>query len=184
MERLMPRFLQGGVRRFFTFTPKESNVRIPVVSLQPQTRREFCAHACQAASIVALGSLAGCGGGSPTSPSSAAQLGSASATVAGRVVSVNVDAATALATVGSAAMVQTSLGTFLVARTAQDSFTALTATCTHQACTVTGFSDGVFVCPCHGSEYTTAGSVVRGPATRALQQFPTQFANGVLTFTG
>jgi cytochrome b6-f complex iron-sulfur subunit len=102
--------------------------------------------------------------------------------VAGRVVSVNVDAAP-LATVGSAAMVQTSLGTFLVARTAQDSFTALTATCTHQGCMVTGFSDGQFVCPCHGSEFTATGSVVKGPATTALQQFPTQFANGVLTFT-
>ena len=41
--------------------------------------------------------------------------------------------------VGGAALVRTSVRDFLVARTAQDAFTALTATCTHEACTITGF---------------------------------------------
>ncbi len=155
----------------------------PSVPPQPPTRREFCAHACQAASTLAIGVLAtACGGGSPTAPS-APQLTSVPATVAGRVVSIVVDSASVLATVGAAAIAQTSLGAFLVARTAQDAFTALTATCTHEGCTVTGFSSSQFVCPCHGSQYATSGAVVVGPATRSLQQFPTGFANGVLTFT-
>lgn len=154
-----------------------------------QSRREFCAQACQAASLLAVGTLAAaCGGGSPSSPSSSSfanvpQLPAATATVAGRAVSVTVDAASPLAAVGSAARVQTTLGTFLVAHTGQDSFNALTAVCTHEACTVTGFSNNQFVCPCHGSQYNTSGGVVMGPAPRALQQFATQFANGVLTFT-
>jgi cytochrome b6-f complex iron-sulfur subunit len=104
-------------------------------------------------------------------------------TVSGRTVSVPVDALSPLAPVGSAAIVQTSIGPFLIAHTAQDSFTVLTATCTHEACTITGFANGRFICPCHGSQFTTGGAVATGPATRSLAQFATQFANGVLTFT-
>jgi Rieske Fe-S protein len=137
--------------------------------------------------MLALGAVAGCGGSSTSpssssSPSSVPQLATTPATVAGRVVSVTVDAASALASVGSAALVQTSLGTFLVAHPAVDTYTALTATCTHEGCGVTGFSGGRFVCPCHGSQYTTSGAVTTGPATRPLQQYTTQFTNGVLTF--
>jgi Rieske Fe-S protein len=138
--------------------------------------------------MLALGTVVGCGGSS-TSPSSSAppssvpQLATTPATVAGRVVSVPVDAASALAAVGSAALVPTSLGTFLVAHPAVDTYTALTATCTHEGCGITGFSGGRYVCPCHGSQYTTSGAVTMGPATRSLQQYTTQFANGVLTFT-
>ena len=155
----------------------------PVETLSLHTRREFCAHACQAASVLALGTVVGCGD-SGTSPSStsAPPLASAAGTVAGRVVSVTV-AGSALATVGSAATVQTALGTFLVSRTGQDTFVALTAVCTHEQCTITGFDGSRYVCPCHGSQYNTGGSVVTGPATRPLQQFSTAFAAGVLTFT-
>jgi len=138
--------------------------------------------------MLALGMVAACGGNSTSpssspSPSSVPQLGTIPATVTGRVVSVTVDATSALASVGSAALVQTSLGTFLVAHPAVDTYTALTATCTHEGCGVTGFSGDRFVCPCHGSQFTTSGAVTNGPATRALQQYTTQFANGVLTFT-
>jgi cytochrome b6-f complex iron-sulfur subunit len=104
-------------------------------------------------------------------------------TVTGRTIAVTVDGSSPLDATGSAALTQTSLGAFLLARTGQDSFSALTAICTHQGCTVTGFSNNRFVCPCHGSQYTTGGTVANGPATRALQSFATQFANGVLTFS-
>jgi cytochrome b6-f complex iron-sulfur subunit len=158
-------------------------ISVPVVQPEPQTRREFCAHVCQAASMLALGSVAACGGSSTGPSSMAVQLPSATAAVAGRTVSVTIDAASALAPVGGMAMVQTSLGTFLVARTAQDSFTALTATCTHEGCTISGVDGNRFVCPCHGSQFSTSGGVTKGPASRSLQQFTTQFANGVVTFS-
>ncbi len=150
----------------------------------PRTRREFCAHACHALSVVAAGSLTACGGSS-TSPSggSAPQAPVIAATLNGRVVSVALDTATALSTVGSAGIVQVAVGSFLVARTAQDTYTALSSTCTHEACVVNGFSAGRYVCPCHGSQYTTSGAVVVGPATRALTQFPTQVSGTMLTFT-
>ena len=150
----------------------------------PPTRREFCVYAGQLASALAAGALVASGGGSPTSPSSPGQpLSSVTGTVSGRTISVAVDSGSPLAAVGSAAIAQTALGTFLLARTTQESFTALTATCTHESCAITGFSGSQFVCPCHGSRFTTSGAVAMGPATRPLQQYPTQFGNGVLTFT-
>ena len=155
------------------------------------SRRQFCAGACQAASAAALGSLvstllASCGGGSPTSPSGS--VGSAlpivNASRGNGVVTVTIDAASPLASVGGTALVQASGAVFLVARTTQDSFSALTAICTHQTCTITNFSNQLFVCPCHGSEFDTAGQVARGPAVIPLHQYSTQFANNVLTITG
>jgi Rieske Fe-S protein len=150
------------------------------------TRREFCAQACYAASFAAAGVLVtACSSGNPTSPSggSAPSLPSVSGTVAGRVVSVSVNSSSPLAAVGSAALVQTSLGSFLLARVAQDNFSALTATCTHEAQTVTGFADGHYVCNVHGSEFSTSGAVVMGPANRALQSYATSFAGDVVSFS-
>jgi cytochrome b6-f complex iron-sulfur subunit len=147
-------------------------------------RREFVTHACQAVSLATLGSiLQGCGG-SPSSPSSSAPaLAMVNGTAGGGAVTVAIDAGSPLASVGGAALVQSSAGNFLVSRTAQDSFTALTAICTHEQCTVTGFQSSRYVCPCHGSQYSTSGAVLQGPATRALQQFATRFTNNVLTIT-
>jgi len=147
-------------------------------------RREFVTHACQAVSLATLGSiLQGCGG-SPSSPSgSAPALAMVNGTAGGGAVTVAIDAGSPLASVGGAALVQSSAGNFLVSRTAQDSFTALTAICTHEQCTVTGFQSSRYVCPCHGSQYSTSGAVLQGPATRALQQFATRFTNNVLTIT-
>lgn len=151
------------------------------------TRREFCGHACQLASLAAGGVLlTACGGGgSPTSPSPtpAPALSVVQGTVAGQTVSVTVGAGSPLTSVGSAARVQTPIGSFLVSRIGQDSFTTLTSTCTHEACTIDGFNGSRYVCPCHGSQFSTGGAVLNGPATMALRQFPTSFANGVLTFT-
>ena len=48
-------------------------------------------------------------------------------------------------------------------------FYALWARCTHLGCTPNWFSDqNRFKCPCHGSNYTTAGDVIAGPAPKPL----------------
>jgi Rieske Fe-S protein len=111
------------------------------------------------------------------------------ATVAASLVNgalvVIVDTASPLAVVGGAALTQATVGGitrfFLLARLTPDTFAALNAVCTHEGCTVSRFASPVFVCPCHGSRYTTSGEVVQGPAPAALPRYPTEFANGVLT---
>ncbi len=155
----------------------------------PQTRREFCVSACHAATAVALGSvLQSCGGGgSSAGPgggggTAAPPLAVINGAVTGGAVTVGVEGV-ALTPVGGAALVRSTIGDFLVAHTAQDSFTALTAICTHEACTITGFRSPTYVCPCHGSQYSTAGQVLSGPATRSLRTFPTQLTGTLLIIT-
>jgi cytochrome b6-f complex iron-sulfur subunit len=151
----------------------------------------FCSRTCSAAAVAALGGAVGAvlqscgGGGSPTSPSGsgAAALPTVNGTVAGSSLVVTIDASSPLAAVGSLALVQSSAGSVLVAHTSQDAFTALSSGCTHQACAITGYSGQNFVCPCHGSVFSTSGRVVSGPAPTALRQYATQFTGGVLTIT-
>lgn len=149
-------------------------------------RREFCTHACQAMSLVAVGSvLQGCSG-SPTSASGSgggSALPTVSGTVSGRTVSVTVATGSSLASVGGSALVQSTLGSFLVARISDAGFTAMTAVCTHDGCTITNVSGSTFICPCHGSQFNTNGGVVKSPATRALTVYATAFANGTLTIS-
>jgi cytochrome b6-f complex iron-sulfur subunit len=154
------------------------------------TRREFCLHACQTVSLVTVASiLEACGGSSPTSPSTnpggtnPGGLPTLNASVVNGSVTFTVDALSPLAAVGSAALVQSSAGAFLVVHASQNAFTVLTAVCTHQGCTISGFQDQIFMCPCHGSEFSTTGAVVRGPAATPLRQFAAQFSGSTLTFT-
>ena len=49
----------------------------------------------------------------------------------------------------------------------------LSATCTHQGCTVSSVENGVIVCPCHGSTFNAeTGAPTAGPATRPLPEIP------------
>ena len=154
----------------------------------PKTsRREFCAHAISLATVASL--IEGCGGkGNPAGPGgggggSVTSLTTVAGSTAGSTVTVSNVSGTALASVGSAALVQAGSNNILVARTGQDAFSAFTAICTHEGCVISGFQSGAFVCPCHGSQYNASGAVQQGPATRALQRFTTQFTNNVLTIT-
>lgn len=149
----------------------------------PASRREFCARICRGgAGLLAAGVLAGCDERLVTPSSDSDEFGFIVGSVSGRSVTVPVDGTTLLQAPGTAAVVQTAIGTFLVARTGPATFTALTSECTHQGCAVSGFEDNQFVCPCHGSRFTPQGTVAQGPATRPLTAFATQYAAGVVTF--
>jgi len=155
---------------------------IPPIS----SRREFCTHACHAAAAVAIGSvLQGCGGGggNPSGPSipPSTPLAVINGTVAGSAITVSVDGASPLAAVGGAALVRSSAGDVLTYRTAQDAFAAVTAMCTHEACTITGLNGQTYVCPCHGSQFNITGSVLSGPATRSLRTYATSLSGSTLS---
>ena len=148
------------------------------------SRRQFCAGACQAASCAALATLASaCGGDGPTSPSggSVTTLPRVSGQLSGSTVRVT--DTSSVANVGSAALVDSVGGLFLISRTSASSFTAIDAVCTHEGCTVTGATDTEYVCPCHGSRYDRTGHVTNGPAKASLRQYATTFADGVVTIS-
>ena len=149
------------------------------------TRREFCAHACQLATLAgAAGLVASCGGGAGSSVDIGGSLPVINGTRANGVTTVNIDASSPLNSVGGMAFVQASGASFLVARTSQDACTALTSICTHQTCTISNVSAGVYTCPCHGSQFDPSGRVVRGPAAAPLHQFSSALVNNVLTING
>jgi Rieske Fe-S protein len=53
----------------------------------------------------------------------------------------------------------------------QGTFACLSAVCTHQGCTVDEVKDGTNNCPCHGSNFKIADSVVADvPATKPLEK--------------
>ena len=144
-------------------------------------RRDFFTSTWQLASIGALGSFVGACSNSPTAPSNVPALTVLTPPVVNGTITLTIDANSPLQSVGSAALLQTSGGYVLVAHTAQNTFNAMTAICTHQGCVISGYSSSLFVCPCHGSQYNTGGSVVQGPAVGALARYATQFTNGALT---
>ncbi len=49
---------------------------------------------------------------------------------------------------------------------------ALSSHCTHLGCIINREENGVLVCPCHGSEFSLTGKVVRGPADKPLPHYP------------
>jgi cytochrome b6-f complex iron-sulfur subunit len=146
------------------------------------SRRRFCTGACQVASGATLATLfTACGGGSPTSPSSnISTLGVIAGQFAGSGVKVAV-AGSALANEGGAALIESTAGVFLLARTSATAFTAVEGICTHEGCKVTNTDGDQYVCPCHGSRYTRGGSVVHGPAMASLRRYTTSFSDGVVT---
>jgi nitrite reductase/ring-hydroxylating ferredoxin subunit len=57
----------------------------------------------------------------------------------------------------------------VVTQPTEGKFKAFTAVCPHQGCLVTKVADGLIICPCHKSEFsTTDGSRQAGPATEGL----------------
>jgi len=61
----------------------------------------------------------------------------------------------------------------VLTRDAGGTVRGLSATCTHQGCTVSSVNGGVIDCPCHGSTFNAeTGAPITGPATRPLPAIP------------
>jgi nitrite reductase/ring-hydroxylating ferredoxin subunit len=50
-------------------------------------------------------------------------------------------------------------------------FSAVSTRCMHRGCQVEPAAEHL-VCPCHGSEYSNTGEVLKGPTMRPLRQIP------------
>ena len=50
-------------------------------------------------------------------------------------------------------------------------YSAVSTRCMHRGCQVEP-AGGHLICPCHGSEYTNTGDVLKGPTQRPLQRYP------------
>ena len=57
-----------------------------------------------------------------------------------------------------------------VAKHTENEYTAILLKCTHRGCQVQPAGE-ILECPCHGSRYTHAGKVIRGPAPENLTHF-------------
>ena len=70
----------------------------------------------------------------------------------------------------------------VIARVRDDLFSALDAICTHMRCTVSYNALNLTLdCPCHGSTYEVDGTVIGGPAPRALRTFTAHSDGTTLT---
>ena len=86
----------------------------------------------------------------------------------------------ALNTDGGSIIVQN----ILVANIGSSRYIALSSICTHQGCTVAYISGaGNIQCPCHGSVYSTSGTVIAGPAPAALKSYAISKSGNILTLT-
>jgi len=71
----------------------------------------------------------------------------------------------------------------LVIRKNETEIVALSRKCTHQGCTVPNYSNSISTCPCHGSQYNTSGSVVKGPATNSLRNYSAVLNGNIISVT-
>ena len=71
----------------------------------------------------------------------------------------------------------------LVIRLDATTFSAVSATCTHEGCAV-GYnsSQGKVTCPCHGASFNAStGAVLGGPAKSALTKYAATLSGNILT---
>ncbi len=63
-----------------------------------------------------------------------------------------------------------------------EGFVALSNICTHQGCVVSYDSEeNKLPCPCHGSVFSTSGSVLEGPADSPLKKYEVTQEGDILT---
>ncbi len=61
-------------------------------------------------------------------------------------------------------------------KTSSDVYVASLLECTHRGCEL-NVGGGIYSCPCHGSEFSKEGEVLKGPADQKLKTFITKTDN-------
>lgn len=136
----------------------------------------------QGLGVAAVGALvvaAGCSQqGSSLSTATSSSCG------AGECIDLTDTANKELTATGGAMLVDMSGDTIMVVRISDTEVVALSAICTHAGCSM-DYVPGqkVLDCPCHGSQFATDGTVLRGPAVRNLRVYGVTLANNMITIT-
>lgn len=96
-----------------------------------------------------------------------------------------VDLTSNLLAVGSSLVQNGVIIVRLAATNVPASFTAVQVACTHEGSFINyNASANNFVCPNHGSTFTTTGSVTLGPAASSLKQYNVAISGSTMTVTG
>ncbi len=129
--------------------------------------------------VASVAALAACSGGSDTAgsaPTSSGGSDGGSGSSGGDTVPV-ADVPVGGGTIDDGAKV-------VVTQPTEGSFKAFSAVCTHAGCLVGQITEGLIICPCHGSEFDIAtGQVVQGPASSPLPEKTVTRKGGSLTVT-
>jgi len=100
-------------------------------------------------------------------------------------VNFTIDLASNLTTVGSSFTSNGVIIVRLATPNTPSSFTAVQVNCTHEGTAINYIpSSNDFVCPAHGSTFTTTGAVTLGPATSSLKQYNVSINGTTMTVTG
>ncbi len=111
--------------------------------------------------------------------------GSSGTANTGASANFTINLSTSLLTVGSSLVQSGVIVVRLAASNVPASFTAVQVNCTHEGTSVNyNSSQNNFVCPNHGSTFTTSGAVTLGPAVTALKQYNISISGTTMTVTG
>jgi len=137
-------------------------------------RKDFISTVSVSVAAVCAGCLAACSKGN--SVSAAAPPGN---------INFNIDLASDLLNVGDSKQVSAVLVVRLATGNVATSFTAVQVACTHEGTSINYVSaQNQFVCPLHGSVFSTSGAVVQGPAATSLKKYTIAITNTTLNVTG
>jgi len=136
----------------------------------------------QGLGVAAIGTLvvaAGCG-----QPGSSLPTATSSSCSGGECIDLTDASNQQLTSAGGAMLVDAPSDTIMVVRISDTQFVALSAICTHAGCPMDYVpAQQLIDCACHGSQFSTDGKVLRGPAIRALRVYSVTIANQLLTIT-
>lgn len=145
-------------------------------------RRDFLSNVGITLAIAATAGLAACGKGGDDTPAPNPPGGGNP----GGTARLTVNLTTQVQNIGDYII----SGGVVLIRTATGnvpaSFSAVTSTCTHQGCTLSGYDKATQKIEClsacgHGSRYNTDGSVSNGPTTTALTKYTVEVNGTTLT---
>jgi len=98
--------------------------------------------------------------------------------LSGKIISMIAGNAHDLNATSSIREIKIGMKDVLVMRADDGKYSAIDLKCSHAGCTVHWIPDQhIFRCPCHGGEYDTNGSVIKGPPPRPLSHLQVTIGN-------